>query len=118
MKNSIILCFLIVNALCLNLRQNANETIKEEVDEQKINEHFLAVFVIIGYLLMLIGFKLNYVDRVSLYFEQFVIFLIPNIIYKSKYKFNKFAILIFSLIYYFPYLHTLLVLRTGLLILL
>lgn len=69
-------------------------------DEQKINEHFLAVFVIIGYLLMLIGFKLNYVDRVSLYFEQFVIFLIPNIIYKSKYKFNKFAILIFSLIYY------------------
>ena len=39
MKNSIILCFLIVNALCLNLRQNANETIKEEVDEQKINDN-------------------------------------------------------------------------------
>ena len=28
-----------MNALCLNLRQNANETIKEEVDEQKINDN-------------------------------------------------------------------------------
>ena len=69
-------------------------------DSQKINRHFLAIFVLIGYFLMLIGFKLNYVDRVSLYFEQFIIFLIPNIIYDSNFKLNKFVILMLSLIDY------------------
>ena len=43
MKKSIILCFLLVNALCLNLRQNVNETIKEEslneVEPPTINDN-------------------------------------------------------------------------------
>ena len=65
------------------------------------NINFMSTLVFIGFAFMLMGYKANYLDRLSIYFESLIIFIVPHLITNFKTNKNKLLIVFILMYYYF-----------------